>query len=263
MSNFQFPRQIANCSLSICYALFAVVAQAQTPIRVSGDSSIRSAPIVTDSNSLQSIQWVRGDYLSFEVGLFDRGIFVSNNISRFTNVTFAVFQSQNDTNAPLMLQSVTNGSGLWNANCSLAAWTNGPTGSTNQNVTFNFTSTQSSIPLNSQASQSYWIRIYAVTTDSIPKTVTYLESTATIYDGPLTAIYNPPSWNTAVAVDSFGNLVNPANFFVQNFYLLTNALTSGGFSGGGSSTGTPNYIAAFNSSGALVATQGFGDLVRK
>jgi hypothetical protein len=178
----QFSRQIANWSLGICYLLFAAVARAQTPIRISGDSSVRSAPIVTDSNTLQSIQWVRGDYLSFEVGLFDRGLFVSNNIARFTNISFAVFQSQNDTNAPMMLLTVTNGTVAWNPNCSYAAWTNGPTGSTNQNVTFNFTSTQSSIPLNSQSSQSYWVRIYAVTTDSIPKTVTYLQTTATVYD---------------------------------------------------------------------------------
>jgi hypothetical protein len=260
MANARFPRRVANWSLTICYLLVAASAvHAQTPIRISGDSSIRYNASVMDSNTLQSIQWVRGDTLTFEIGLFDRGRFVSSNISRFTNLTFAVFASQNDTNAPMMLQIVTNAApgtnNGWNTNCALANWTNGPTGSTNQNVVFNFTAAQSSIPLNSQASQSYWLRLYALTTDSVPKTVTYLETPATVYDGPISAIYNPPAWDTAVAVDSSGNLVSPANFFTENFTLLTNALILGGFSGGGgSSSGTPGDIAVFDAGGHLTST---------
>jgi hypothetical protein len=104
--------------------VFAFPVQAQTPIRISGDSAARNNLAIIDSNTLQSVQWVRGDYVRVEVGLFDKGVFISNNISRFGTVTLALFQSQADTNAPMMLQTVTNGTTYWNSNCSYAAWSN-------------------------------------------------------------------------------------------------------------------------------------------
>ena len=82
------------CLALLFYLCSSVFICGQTAIRISGDSSVRYVPALIDSNTLQSVQWVRGDAVTVEVGLFDRGIFVSNNMSRFASVTLQLYQTQ-------------------------------------------------------------------------------------------------------------------------------------------------------------------------
>jgi hypothetical protein len=208
-----------------------------TPIRISGDSSARYVPAEVDSNTMQTVQFVRGDFVTFEVGLFDRGIFRSNTIAQFTNVTLQLFTEQNSTNAPLMAESITNGTANWNTNCQLANWTNGDTvASTNWNAQFIFSNAQTSFTLNSQASQLYWLRIFATTTNAVPRVVTYLESPITVWDGPISPDYIAPGWPLGIYVNLLGQLLSPTNFFVVNSNLMNKSVSGGG--GGGSGTVT-------------------------
>src|SRR5208282_3434082 len=209
-------------------------ASAQTPIRVSGDSAFRYAPSVTDSNTQQSVQFIRGDFTTFDVALFDNGI-LHGNLSRFTSISLAVFGTQNDTNPPQMLLSVTNVLSVpyFNTNTLTAAqWSNNPSGSTNYSAEFNFTDAQTSISLNSQPSASFWLRLFATTTDSVPRVVTYLEAPITVYDGPISPSYVQPSWYFGVFTDINGNLISPSDLWTQNEAGIAAALTAGGFSGG-------------------------------
>jgi len=218
----------------LCAFASLLEASAQTPIRVSGDSAFRYAPSITDSNTQQSVQFIRGDFTTFDVALFDNGI-LHSNLSRFTSISLAVFGAQNDTNPPQMLLSVTNVLSVpyFNTNTLTAAqWSNNPSGSTNYSAEFNFTDAQTSISLNSQPSASFWLRLFATTTDSIPRVVTYLEAPITVYDGPISPSYIQPSWYFGVFTDVNGNLISPADLWTQNEAGIAAALTAGGFSGG-------------------------------
>jgi len=90
-----------------------------------------------------------------------------------------------------------------------AQWSNNPSGTTNYSAEFNFTDAQTSISLNSQPSASFWLRLFATTTDSIPRVVTYLEAPITVYDGPISPSYIQPSWYFGVFTDVNGNLISP------------------------------------------------------
>ena len=218
----------------LCAFASLLEASAQTPIRVSGDSAFRYAPSITDSNTQQSVQFIRGDFTTFDVALFDNGI-LHSNLSRFTSISLAVFGAQNDTNPPQMLLSVTNVLSVpyFNTNTLTAAqWSNNPSGTTNYSAEFNFTDAQTSISLNSQPSASFWLRLFATTTDSIPRVVTYLEAPITVYDGPISPSYIQPSWYFGVFTDVNGNLISPADLWTQNEAGIAAALTAGGFSGG-------------------------------
>ncbi len=224
---------------------------AQTVIRISGDSAARYNASIIDSNTQQSAEWIRGDYLTVDVGLFDRGNFRSNNINQFSSVTLQIFQGQSDTNGPMMGQSVTNTNQPWfNTNCSLGNWTNYGPAYTNYNVEFNFSDAQTSINLNGQASQNYWLRLFATTTDSIPRVVTYLEGPVTVFDGPISPLYSAPPWPLGLYVDTNGNLLSPTNFFGENFASMTNALIQGGYSSGGGGGSLPWYVLTNNNAGA-------------
>ena len=50
---------------------------------------------------------------------------------------------------------------------------------------FLFPNSQTSISLNNQASQNYWLRITAQTSDAAPKKITLLNGPVTVRDGPV------------------------------------------------------------------------------
>jgi hypothetical protein len=189
-------------------ALCAIKTDAQTQIRLSGDSAIRYNPSILDSNTLNSIQFIRGDFVTFDCGIFDKAVFRSN-LTQFTTATLQIFDTQNSTNSPLMSATVTNGAGTnngWNPNCQYTNWSsNSPLSLTNWNFEFNFSDAQTSITLNGQAAQGYWLRLFATTTDATPRIITYLEGPVTVYDGPISSSPSVPSAWFRVGIDVFGN----------------------------------------------------------
>lgn len=199
------------CLSAIGYWLcfLASAQESPVPIRFSGDSAARYSPSLVDSNALSnSVSFVRGDYVTFDIGLFDRGVFrATNTVNQFATATLAIYTQQNDTNNPLMVQTITNnGSGIasgWNTNCTLAAWSNNAAGSfTNWNLEFDFTSPQTSITLNGQAAQGYWLRLYCQTTNATAGTVTYVEGPITVFDGPINSVALPaPAFYESILIN--------------------------------------------------------------
>jgi hypothetical protein len=209
--------------------LLCLAARAQTPIRIGPDSSVRiySAGIV-DSNTAQTVQFVRGDYVSFELGLFTQGNFLTS-LGRFTNFSLGIWSAQNTATNPLMFQTLTSASnGFWNSAVTSNNWVSNGLGSlttdTNYHLAFDFVPAQTAIPLNGQAQQGYWLRCYGVTTDAAPRTITFLEAPVTVWDGPISDTYLPPETNFSIWTDDLGNLVYPLNFFSQNHNALLEAI---------------------------------------
>jgi len=238
-------RRLLLCSLSFLLLSFSL--QAQLPLRIAADSAVRKSAYVPDlNNNSASLSFVRGDDVLIEVGLFQNGHFVTN-LNSYTNLVCQIFSTQNSTSGPLMAQSVTNGTPAWNANCAYAGWISNSAPDTNWHAQFYFPDTQTSIPLNGQASQTYWMRLAAGTTNN--RTVTFLEGPVTIYDGPISPDYIAPGFPASLAVDQYVNLYPPqTNFFAQNSNLLNQAVN--GAHGGGSGNYDPRVIAT-NGSGQI------------
>jgi hypothetical protein len=251
-----FSRFAAIMVLTSYFILHPSYLSAQTPIRISGDSSVRYCPSIVDSNTSQSVQFVRGDFVTFDVGLFDQGRFRTNNILQFTNITVQIFDTQNSTNAPMMAMSIASSNQPWfNTNLSLANWTNNSPGASNYDVEFNFTDAQTSINLNSQSSQSYWLRVFGSTTDSVPRIVTYLEGPITVYDGPISPEYVAPNWAYGVFVDMSDDLLpSNTNFFAVNSNLLNQAVAAVSVSGAALLAGNNTFTGRDTFMGAVIVS---------
>lgn len=210
--------------------------QAQTYIRISGDSAVRAPGGVTDINTGQAIQFIRGDFLNIDFGMFDNGSF-RTNLSYFTNISLGVWSAQNTTNSPLMFQTITNTNaltagtnGLWNAACTSNNWiSNPPPSLTNFSMEFQFSDAQSSLPLGGEAAASFWLRVAALSTNG--RNVTYLECPITVYDGPINPNWSPSTW-AGIPLDGLGDVLSVLNSGLSNFEAMTNALTQGGFTSG-------------------------------
>ncbi len=244
------PLRVLCVLLLMCFSLRVSAQTDGTYIRISGDSAVRYPGSATDSNTLEGIQFVRGDFVAFDFALYDRGNYRSN-ISMFATINLQLFAAQNTTNAPILAQSITNGTAFWNGFCPSNNWVSNTPGFTNYNVEFQFTDAQTSFSLNNQAAQSFWLRIYAVTTDSIPRTVTYLECPVTVYDGPISPFYTALNWPMQVYLDG-SDFLSQQSTAAQNFAALTNALVTGGFSGGGGGGGGNNFTPNFDTNAGKV-----------
>ena len=226
--------------------------QAQTEgtyLRLSGDSAVRQNYSLIDSNTLEPPAFVNGDFVVIDFGLFDQGEF-RTNLYKYTNITLSVFTAQNTTLPPLMTQTITNTNlltagtnGLWNTNCNVGNWTSNAPGSTNFSAEFYFLDSQTGLcPTNDQQIQ-LWLRVYCVTTDAIPRTVTYLEAPITVVNGPVNPNQASPSW-PGIFLDGT-DFLSVNSSAAQNFQALTNALISqapslyGGGGGGGGGGGNP------------------------
>jgi hypothetical protein len=242
-------------SLPVLLLLAATSLQAQTALRIAADAAVRKSAFIPDlNNNNASLSFVRGDDVTFEIGLFQNGRFYTN-LYQLTNLTLQVFTAQNTTNGPLMAQSVTNsvGSPWWNTNCTLGGWTSNSLPDTNWQAEFYFPGMQTSIPLNGQASQTYWLRLVALTTNN--HTVTFMEGPITVYDGPYLQSYIAPGFPLSLAVDQFGDLMTAfTNFFNANSNLLNLSVNNNHGTGGGSGSPGTNLVAAggnLNLNGAL------------
>jgi len=236
---------------TLCLLLFHLHLDAQLPLRIAADAAVRKSAFVPDlNNNNSSVSFVRGDDVVIEIGLFQNGRFLTN-LAPYTSLTCQIFNTQNSTNGPLMAQSVTNspGSPFWNTNCAYNSWLSNSPPDTNWHAQFYFPDTQTSVGLNGQASQTYWLRLAAGTTNN--RTVTFLEGPVTVYDGPISPDYIAPAFPFSLAVDQYGNLYPPqTNFFVENSNLLNQAVSGG--HGGGSGNYDPRVLAT-NGSGQITA----------
>jgi hypothetical protein len=212
-------------SLPVLLLLAATSLQAQLPLRIAADAAVRKSAFIPDlNNNNASLSFVSGDDVTFEIALFQNGRFLTN-LYLYTNLTCQVFTSQNTTNNPLMTQTITNsvGSPWWNTNCTLGGWTSNSLPDTNWQAQFYFPSVQTSFSLNGQASQTYWMRIFATQTNS--RIVTFMEGPITIYDGPSNPDYVPPVWS---GIAGIGNIFESGVGWIP-------ASTIGGGGGGGTS----------------------------
>ncbi len=231
------------------FLLFNLPAAAQLPLRIAADSAIRKSAYIPDlNNNSASLSFVRGDDVLIEVGLFQNGRFVTN-LSTYTNLVCQIFSSQNATNGPLMAQAVTNGATAWNSQCTYNGWISNSLPDTNWHAQFYFPGPQTAVPLNGQASQTFWMRIAGAATNN--RTITFMEGPVTVYDGPISPDYIAPAFPSSLPVDQFGNLYPPlTNFFVENSNLLNQAV-SGSHGGGGSSNIFDPLVIATNGSGQI------------
>jgi hypothetical protein len=164
----------------------SVFADSAWPIRLACDQAIRQG-FPVDLNTGQSPVFIRGDDLEFQIGVLQNGNVVTN-WTNVASITLEVYATQNDTNAPMIATNIstTNAVPIFNPNLTQANWTNGvDTMSTNQHADIFIPSASSSINLNGQASQSYWLRIFLSTTNTPVRTYTVLEGTITVIDGPI------------------------------------------------------------------------------
>jgi hypothetical protein len=138
-------------------------------------------------------QFYRGNDIEIDIGIGQNGALLAPTIASsgaggIASVTCQVFASENDTNAPMMAGTVT--AANMNLTLTQGNWNAG--GSANSHAQFIFPNSQTAIPLNGAASQSYWLRIFATTTDTTPKIIPLIEGPITVLDGPMTELSAPP-----------------------------------------------------------------------
>ena len=250
--------------MSLC---LTSTSQAQIPLRLSCDAAVRKSAYIPDlNNNNASVSFVRGDDVLIEIGLFQNGHFVTN-LNTYSNLSCQIFTSQNSANGPLMTQAVTNGTAAWNNNVNYNGWISNSPPDTNWHAQFYFPDTQTSIPLNGQPSQTYWMRVAATGTNN--RISTFLEGPVTVYDGPISPDYIAPAFPFSVAVDQYDNLYPPqTNFFVVNSNLLQQAIGTlstlvikTNLAVGGTLAVTHGAtFASFSSDAGYIASDGSGDL---
>jgi hypothetical protein len=160
------------------------------PIRLFCD--LAAAGNLNDLNrNSQPPSFYRGDDIEIDIGLGENGALLtslaSSGAGGVASVTCQLFASENDTNAPMMACAVL----AANMNLSLTQtnWNTG--GSANSHAAFLFPNSQTAISLNGNASINYWLRITAQTTDTTPKTITFLDGPITVRDGPISTASAP------------------------------------------------------------------------
>lgn len=158
------------------------------PIRLFCDLAARNN--VIDLNTSQGALFYRGDDVEIDIGIGQNGALLTS-LGNVANVTCQVFQSETDTNPPMMSATVL--AGGMNLGLTQTEWTNNT--SPYYHAAFVFPNSQTAINLNGQSSVNYWLRVMAQTTDSPPKIVTLLDGPITVKDGPITSASPPtPAW---------------------------------------------------------------------
>jgi len=140
----------------------------------------------------QPPSFYRGDDIEIDIGLGENGSLLtslaSSGAGGVASVTCQLFQTENDTDDPMMSCTVL-GSAM-NLSLTQTEWTNNTTPF--YHAAFIFPNSQTAISLNGQSSINYWLRIFATTTDTTPKVITLLEGAINIKDGPISSASVPP-----------------------------------------------------------------------
>lgn len=155
------------------------------PIRLFCDLATRNN--VIDLNTSQGAIFYRGDDVEIDIGIGQNGTLLTS-LGNVSSVTCQIFQSETDSNAPMMSSTVL-AAGM-NLGLTQAEWTNNT--SPYCHAAFVFPNSQTAINLNGQAAVNYWLRILAQTTDSPAKIITLLDGPVTVKDGPI-ASASPPT----------------------------------------------------------------------
>jgi hypothetical protein len=158
------------------------------PIRLFCDLAARNN--VIDLNTSQGAMFYRGDDMEIDIGIGQNGALLTS-LGNVASVTCQVFQSETDTNAPMMSGTVP--AANMNLGLTQSQWSNNA--SPFYHAAFIFPNSQTAVSLNGQATVNYWMRITALTTDTPAKTITLLDGPITVKDGPISAASAPvPAW---------------------------------------------------------------------
>jgi hypothetical protein len=141
---------------------------------------------IIDINTGAAPVFVRGDNVNFEIGIGMDGV-LQTSLGNVASVTLQLFESENDTNAPLLSQTIL----AANMNLGLTApqWT-GDTTPFNH-AKFAFTPAQTAIDLDGSATGNFWLRIFVTTTDNPAQIAAIQEGPLQIRDGPVSAVAPP------------------------------------------------------------------------
>jgi hypothetical protein len=140
----------------------------------------------------QPPSFYRGDDIEIDIGLGENGNLLTglaaSGAGGIASVTAQLFQSENDTNSPMMSCTVL--AANMNLGLTQAEWTNDTTPF--YHAAFLFPNSQTAVGLGGLASVNYWFRITAQTTDTPPKMITLLDGPVTVRDGPISTASPPP-----------------------------------------------------------------------
>lgn len=146
------------------------------PIRLLCDLASRKN--VVDLNTSQGALFYAGDDVEIDIGIGQSNALLTG-LTNIAAITCQIFQSENDTNAPMMSCTVNSG---FNTGLTQVNWNSG--GSANSFCQFKFPNSQTNIISNNATQNSYWIRIVAQTTDSPALQITLLDGPITVLNGP-------------------------------------------------------------------------------
>jgi hypothetical protein len=155
------------------------------PIRLFCDLAARNN--VIDLNTSQGAAFYRGDDIEIDIGIGQGGALLTSP-GNIASVTCQVFQSETDTNPPMM--SATVPAANMNLGLTQSQWSNNT--SPFCHAAFVFPNSQTAVSLNGQATVNYWLRIVAQTTDTPAKIITLLDGPITVKDGPISTA-SPPA----------------------------------------------------------------------
>jgi hypothetical protein len=154
------------------------------PIRLFCDLAARNN--VIDLNTSQGAMFYRGDDIEIDIGIGQNGALLTS-LGNLASVTCQVFQSETDTNPPMMSGTVL-ASGM-NLGLTQSQWSNNT--SPFYHAAFVFPNSQTAVSLNGQATVNYWLRLLAQTTDTPAKIITLLDGPVTVKDGPVSMASAP------------------------------------------------------------------------
>ena len=158
------------------------------PIRLFCDLAARNN--VIDLNTSQGAVFYRGDDIEIDIGIGQNGALLTS-LGNVASVTCQVFQSESDSNPPMMSGSVP--AANMNLGLTQLQWSNNT--SPFCHAAFVFPNSQTAVSMNGQAAVNYWIRILAQTTDAPAKIITLLDGPVTVKDGPISTASPPaPGW---------------------------------------------------------------------
>jgi len=169
------------------------------PIRLFCDIAVKT--IGLDLNANAAPFFVRGDDIEIDIGIGQSGLLltplnVAGGAGSWASVTAQLFQSENDTNAPMMACTVL--AAAINGTLTQSQWTN--QGAPYNHAAFIFPAAQTAINLLGAPQQPYWLRIFATSGDGTAKEVTLLEGVITVKDGPISAVSSIPNQGYKVVV---------------------------------------------------------------
>ena len=198
---------------------------APTPIRLFCDAALRTD--VIDLNTDQGALFYRGDDIEIDIGIGEGGALLTG-ISNITSVTCQMFASENDTNAPMMSATVlaaamnlTLTQAQWSDNTNSGSPQTAPTLPTSfQHAAFIFHNSQTAVSLIGQASQNFWLRITALTSDSPAKIITLLDGPITVRDGPINGLAAPIAANFRTFLVNGVSTLQLWDPVTQHFYNL-------------------------------------------